>query len=99
LKLSLKSILLSTGIAYGIIRGDRFNLTAEDAAFTYNSWRVFVAACGVPSLLVVLLLIPFPESPRYLLHVNKGEKALQVLQRIFVFNTKLSEKEFPVSVI
>ncbi|KAL0831722.1 hypothetical protein ABMA28_001265 [Loxostege sticticalis] len=88
--------ILLPGIAFGIIRGDTFNLTAEDASFTYNSWRVFVAACGIPSLLVVLLLIPFPESPRYLLHVNKGEEALKVLKRIFVVNTKLSESDFPV---
>lgn len=56
-----------------------------------------MAACGIPSLIVVLLLIPFPESPRYLLHANRAEQALQVLQRIFVVNTKLHEKDFPVS--
>ncbi|CAH0752253.1 unnamed protein product [Diatraea saccharalis] len=88
--------ILLPGIAFGIIRGDTFNFTEPNAAFSYNSWRVFVAACGLPSLLVVLLLVPFPESPRYLLHANNGEKALQVLKRIFVFNTKLSDKDFPV---
>ncbi|KAM3956171.1 synaptic vesicle glycoprotein 2B [Aphomia sociella] len=88
--------ILLPGIAFGIIRGDRFNLTAEGADFNYSSWRVFVAACGIPSMLVVLLLIPFPESPRYLLHANRPEEALQVLQKIFVVNTKLSAKDFPV---
>ncbi|XP_072929450.1 synaptic vesicle glycoprotein 2C-like [Epargyreus clarus] len=88
--------ILLPGIAWLIIQDPRFNLTAEDADFQYKSWRVFVAACGVPSLLVVLLLLPFPESPRYLLHANKAEQALQVLQRIFVVNTKMNEKEFPV---
>lgn len=60
---------------------------------------MFVAACGVPSLLVVLLLLPFPESPRYLLHANRAEQALHVLRRIFVVNTKLDAKDFPVTVL
>ncbi|CAH0673774.1 unnamed protein product [Spodoptera exigua] len=88
--------ILLPGIAFLIIPDPRFNLTALGADFQYTSWRVFVAACGIPSLLVVLLLIPFPESPRYLLYANRAEQALQVLQRIFVVNTKLSEKDFPV---
>lgn len=91
---TLGTILLP-GIAFLIIQDDRFNW-AIGPDFYYTSWRVFVAACGIPSLLVVLLLIPFPESPRYLLHANRPEQALQVLQRIFVVNTKLNEKEFPV---
>lgn len=57
-----------------------------------------MAACGVPSLLVVLLIMPFPESPRYLLYANRPEQALTVLQRIFVVNTRLHEKDFPVSI-
>ncbi|XP_049870505.1 synaptic vesicle glycoprotein 2B-like isoform X2 [Pectinophora gossypiella] len=88
--------ILLPGIAWLIIQDPRFNLTAADAAFQYTPWRVFVAACGIPSLLVVLLLIPFPESPRYLLYAHRPEEALKVLQRIFVVNTKLSEKDFPV---
>ncbi|XP_046967508.1 synaptic vesicle glycoprotein 2C-like [Vanessa cardui] len=88
--------ILLPGIAWLIIQDPRFNVTAEGADFQYTSWRVFVAACGIPSLLVVLLLLPFPESPRYLLYVNKAEQALQVLQRIFVVNTRLAEKDFPV---
>lgn len=87
---------MATGIAWVIIRDPFYNWTAPEAAFQYTSWRVFVAACGIPSLLVVLLLIPFPESPRYLLHAHKPEEALKVLQRIFVVNTKLTEKDFPV---
>ncbi|KAG6457008.1 synaptic vesicle glycoprotein 2C isoform X2 [Manduca sexta] len=88
--------ILLPGIAFLIIPNAIFNFTAPGASFQYTSWRVFVAACGIPSLLVVLLLVPFPESPRYLLHANRPEQALQVLQRIFVVNTKLHEKDFPV---
>lgn len=87
--------ILLPGIAFLIIPDSRFDW-AKGETFSYTSWRVFVAACGIPSLLVVLLLMPFPESPRYLLHANKAEQALQVLQRIFVVNTKLHEKDFPV---
>ncbi|XP_034828475.1 synaptic vesicle glycoprotein 2B-like [Maniola hyperantus] len=88
--------ILLPGIAWLIIQDPRFNLTDPGADFQYTSWRVFVFACGIPSLLVVLLLLPFPESPRYLLHADKTDQALRVLQRIFVVNTRLSEKDFPV---
>ncbi|KAI8421296.1 hypothetical protein MSG28_008332 [Choristoneura fumiferana] len=64
-------------IAWLIIQDPRFRW-ADTEAFKYTEWRVFVAACGIPSLLVVLMLLPFPESPRFLLHVNKPEQALQV---------------------
>lgn len=89
--------ILLPGIAWFIIQDPFFNLTPVGGdGFQYTSWRVFVAACGIPSLLVVSLIAPFPESPRYLLHANKPEKALKVLQRIFTANTKLPASEFPV---
>ncbi|XP_073952784.1 synaptic vesicle glycoprotein 2C-like [Choristoneura fumiferana] len=87
--------ILLPGIAWLIIQDPRFRW-ADTEAFKYTEWRVFVAACGIPSLLVVLMLLPFPESPRFLLHVNKPEQALQVLQKIFVVNTRLNAKDFPV---
>ncbi|XP_063635474.1 synaptic vesicle glycoprotein 2C-like isoform X1 [Cydia splendana] len=82
-------------IAWLIIQDPRF-IWADTEDFKFNQWRVFVAACGIPSLLVVLLLLPFPESPRFLLYVNQPEQALQVLQKIFVVNTRMSAKDFPV---
>ncbi|KOB72030.1 Synaptic vesicle protein, partial [Operophtera brumata] len=91
-------IIGATGLVFPYF-GDFLSLRHRDVMLCrleYTSWRVFVAACGIPSLLVVLLLFPFPESPRYLLHANKPEEALSVLQRIFKVNTKLSEKDFPV---
>ncbi|KAI5635173.1 major facilitator superfamily domain-containing protein [Phthorimaea operculella] len=91
--------IILPGIAWVIIRVLKFEHIYGDIldpVFRYSGWRAFVAACGVPSLLVVLMLLPFPESPRYLLHAHRPEEALKVLQKIFTVNTRLDAKDFPV---
>ncbi|VVC99938.1 unnamed protein product [Leptidea sinapis] len=60
--------ILLPGIAWLIIQDPRFNITSPGAGFQYTSWRVFVASCGIPSLLVVLLLV---ES---MISVGDGEE-------------------------
>jgi len=50
--------------------------------FQYNSWRVFVALCAVPSFLVAIALLRLPESPRFLLSQGKVEKAISVLKKM-----------------
>jgi len=55
---------------------------SDPAHFQYNSWRVFVALCAVPSFLVAIALLRLPESPRFLLSQGKPEKALSVLKNM-----------------
>ncbi|XP_075224131.1 synaptic vesicle glycoprotein 2C-like isoform X2 [Lycorma delicatula] len=53
----------------------------------FRSWRLFYTICGIPSLLTSLLMMSLPESPKFLLAVEKREKAIQVLQYIYSENT------------
>lgn len=47
-----------------------------------NAWRWMLAAGGLPSIAWFFLLFRVPESPRFLVRINKNEKAREVLCRI-----------------
>ncbi|XP_015608028.1 synaptic vesicle glycoprotein 2B [Cephus cinctus] len=57
------------------------------AAFTYNSWRIFLLICAVPSFVVAGLLLLLPESPKYLLSRGRHEEALDIFRGIYAINT------------
>lgn len=40
------------------------NIGIETESFVYNSWRVFLLLCSVPSFIVTILLFYLPESPK-----------------------------------
>lgn len=45
-------------------------------------WRPMFLAMAAPSVIFLLLLIRIPESPRWLIKVQRGAQALEVLRRI-----------------
>jgi sugar porter (SP) family MFS transporter len=45
-------------------------------------WRVMIAMAAVPALIMLLLMLKLPESPRWLVSQEKHETAREVLQRI-----------------
>ncbi|KAK9508297.1 hypothetical protein O3M35_007991 [Rhynocoris fuscipes] len=55
--------------------------------FLYNSWRIFLMVCSLPSFLAAGLLFFLPESPKFLLSHNQHEKAMQVFRLIYSSNT------------
>ncbi|XP_017116291.1 synaptic vesicle glycoprotein 2B [Drosophila elegans] len=64
--------------------------------FTYNSWRIFLLVCSLPSFLVGFLLFYLPESPKFLLTRGKKDRALAIFRGIFVTNTKRRPDEYMV---
>lgn len=67
--------------------------------FLFNSWRVFVFACGIPSMIGAVFIYQMPESPRFLLLQGKLEKTRKVLERIYVSNTGKPKETFSVKVL
>ncbi|KAM7350457.1 synaptic vesicle glycoprotein 2B isoform 1-T2 [Cochliomyia hominivorax] len=65
--------------------------------FTYNSWRIFLMTCSVPSFIVAFLLFYLPESPKFLLSKGKQDKAMAIFRGIFVTNTKKPAELYPVT--
>ncbi|XP_075147400.1 synaptic vesicle glycoprotein 2C-like isoform X2 [Haematobia irritans] len=70
-------------------------LELEYGIFFYHSWNLFVAICAIPSLLLGLWLIAFPESPKFLLEHGESEKALNILAHMFMKNTGHKTEDYP----
>ncbi|KAF6019377.1 hypothetical protein EB796_022344 [Bugula neritina] len=51
--------------------------------FTFNYWRIFLLISSVPIILSLFLFMLFPESPRYLVQVNKIAQAKSVIRYMF----------------
>lgn len=64
--------------------------------FVYNSWRIFLLICAIPSLLVAVFLIFLPESPKFLLTCGKSEEALEIFKKIYQINTGKDKSEYPI---
>ncbi|KAL9892747.1 synaptic vesicle glycoprotein 2C-like [Glossina fuscipes] len=84
-------IIMLPGIAWGIIPR---SINWKSGIFFYHSWNLFVAMCAVPSLVLGLWLLAFPESPKFLLEHGESDKALEILIHIFVKNTGQKPEEY-----
>jgi len=59
----------------------------SSSSFLYNSWRIYLLICAVPSFVVTGLLFFLPESPKFLISRGEHDKALAVFKHIYVMNT------------
>ena len=66
-------------------------------SFKFNSWRIFVLACGIPALLVAISMFYMPESPKFLLTKGRDSQALKVMAKIYSQNTGNPESSYPVN--
>jgi sugar porter (SP) family MFS transporter len=57
-------------------------LPANQAWIIETGWRWMFATGIAPSLLFAALLVPIPESPRWLIERGRGEKACRILEKI-----------------
>ncbi|XP_063230490.1 synaptic vesicle glycoprotein 2B isoform X2 [Bacillus rossius redtenbacheri] len=65
-------------------------------AFLYNSWRIFLLMCSVPSFMVAVLLFFLPESPKFLLSRGEHDAALAIFKDIYQSNTGKDRDTYPV---
>lgn len=66
------------------------------SSFRYNSWRIFLLVCSLPSFVVAILLIFLPESPKFLLSQGDREGALNIFRKIYQINTGKQDDFYPV---
>ncbi|XP_063226465.1 synaptic vesicle glycoprotein 2B-like isoform X2 [Bacillus rossius redtenbacheri] len=66
---------------------------------TYNSWRVFVAVCTIPSFLAGCLMTCFDESPKFLMSRGQTDEALRVLRKVYSINTGKHPDTYPVKAL
>lgn len=53
----------------------------------YKPWRLYLIACGLPSLFASLSLLAIPESPKYVLRQGNQKEAIAILQKVYSWNT------------
>ncbi|XP_047451704.1 synaptic vesicle glycoprotein 2C [Mugil cephalus] len=62
----------------------------------FQSWRLFVVLCSVPSLTSALFFkFLLPESPKFLMEVGQEKEAIHVFRLMFELNMKGKGKTFP----
>jgi len=69
-------IALTSFINFFIAKG------GDQAWLIENGWRWMFGTGVVPSVFFALLLLPIPESPRWLIEKRRGEKARRILEKV-----------------
>ncbi|XP_054896129.1 synaptic vesicle glycoprotein 2B [Poeciliopsis prolifica] len=86
--------ILAAGLAWLVIPRTwaRFSLGTLD----FQSWRLFVVLCSVPSTSsAILFKLLMPESPKFLMEAGRGEEAIRVFRLMFELNMKGTGNAFP----
>uniref|UniRef100_A0A8D9BLM1 Synaptic vesicle glycoprotein 2B n=1 Tax=Cacopsylla melanoneura TaxID=428564 RepID=A0A8D9BLM1_9HEMI len=86
-------IIILPAVAWLLIPLD---LRFETPYFLYSSWNLFVTLVSIPSILLALWMIRFPESPKFLFESGEYDQALDVLRMMFSYNTGKEVEEYPV---
>ncbi|KAL6427218.1 hypothetical protein ACFW04_008670 [Cataglyphis niger] len=73
-----------------------WSIVFGDGIFVYNSWRIYLSLCGLPTLIGAFCLCFFPESPKFLMSQDRNEDALEVFKKIYSINTGLSKDNYPI---
>ncbi|XP_071448211.1 synaptic vesicle glycoprotein 2C-like [Hetaerina americana] len=90
-------VVILPGVAWWVIP-QTWSFVSEGGGFTFNSWRLFVALCGIPSVLNACLLCMLPETPKFLMSKNKLDEAYMVFQKIHRYN-KGKKQEYEVKTL
>ncbi|XP_067091198.1 synaptic vesicle glycoprotein 2C isoform X1 [Osmerus mordax] len=87
--------ILAAGLAWMVIPWSwaHFPLGSLD----FQSWRLFVVLCSVPSLSSALIFrLAMPESPKFLMEAGQEAEALRVFRFMFVLNNRHCPRPFPI---
>ncbi|XP_065147502.1 synaptic vesicle glycoprotein 2B [Paramisgurnus dabryanus] len=88
--------ILAAGVAWLVI--PRTSLNVHLSWLDFQSWRLFVILCSVPSLSSALIFRLFmPESPKFLMEAGRETEALSVFQTMFRLNNGFVIKPFPAT--
>lgn len=67
--------------------------------FLFKPWHAFVLLCSSAALISALVLLPFGESPKFLMSVGRRDEALAQFQRIYACNTGNPPNSFPATTL
>lgn len=95
-------LALCPGIAWLIVTFEEVaavNFHVPLLEIDFTSWRFFLLFCATIDGLLALALFFLPESPKFLLAQQRYDEALQVLQKIHIWNKKSGAPHYPVKSI
>lgn len=72
-------------ISFAVINRE-WRLPISFLDITYKPWRLFVIVCGIPGFVCGIAMYFLPESPKFLLSINKEDEAKEVLQKMYRMN-------------
>ncbi|XP_064645752.1 synaptic vesicle glycoprotein 2C-like isoform X2 [Lineus longissimus] len=78
--------IIAAGLAWAVIPHKGLGYFSPE--FTYDSWRIFIALCTIPSLTSALAFVLMPESPKFLLMKGNDQEALKILNSIYLSTHK-----------
>ncbi|CAH1169081.1 unnamed protein product [Phyllotreta striolata] len=64
--------------------------------FTLNSWNIFLMLTGLAPFISGIIFFFLPESPKYLMTSGENEKAMEVLQTVYSWNTGKPPETYPI---
>ncbi|CAB0028231.1 unnamed protein product [Trichogramma brassicae] len=76
-------------------RADWLNFTLHGQF--YPTWRIYLLVNGLPSILGVITACLLPKSPKFLISQGKREDALRILAKMYRWNHRDSNCEYPLS--
>ncbi|KAH0948766.1 hypothetical protein HN011_004633 [Eciton burchellii] len=65
----------------------------------YDSWRIYLLICSIPSVVGLITATMLPNSPKYLMAIGKPDAALKLLRRIYCVNTRQPPETFPIKAL
>ncbi|XP_033904382.3 synaptic vesicle glycoprotein 2C [Acipenser ruthenus] len=88
--------ILAAGLAWLVIPNTF--LSFQLGTLEFQSWRLFVVLCSIPSLSSALIFrLVMPESPKFLMEAGRVEEAVFVFRKMYNFNHRGNAKPFPVT--
>ena len=95
-------LLTIAGIAWFVGAASSYGVGSILTVFGPESWRYMFLAGVIPAIIVLLLRVSIPESPRWLMETGREEEALESVRRIVpdgVIETDSNEKKAPFSAL
>nr|XP_029716305.1 synaptic vesicle glycoprotein 2B-like [Aedes albopictus] len=90
--------LMLPGIAFLVINQE-WEFSIPFVNIVYRPWRLFLAVCGLPSLLCGLALLKVPESPKFTFIQGNAEKSIETIKWMHKLNTRGKESALQIASI
>ncbi|KAF2881074.1 hypothetical protein ILUMI_25095 [Ignelater luminosus] len=82
-----------------LIFSDKITISLFDGFIVLRSWNIFLLVCSLPSLIAGFAYMALPESPKFLMTTGKNERALEILKKVYSFNSGKPPDTYPIKIL